>query len=58
MNKIKPMPKGSGFQVFQQIAVRNKVKLNELVAIQFNDMPDSIINYITKHYPDIKIKKF
>lgn len=49
---------GDAFQVFQQIAVRNKVKLNELVAIQFNNMPDSIINYITKHYPDVKIKNF
>jgi hypothetical protein len=51
---------GEAFQVFQQVAVRNKVKLNELVAIQFNNdklVTDNIINYITKHYPYVKIKK-
>jgi hypothetical protein len=46
------------FQVFQQIAVRNKVNLNELVAIEFKkNVTDDIINYITKYYPNIIIKK-
>lgn len=51
------------FQIFQQIAVRNKVNLKELVAIEFKKefFSDSIINYITKYYinkyyPNVVIK--
>ena len=49
---------GKYFQVFQQIAVLNKVKLDELVAIKFKKgiITDSIIKYITKYYPNIIIK--
>jgi len=49
---------GFSFTIFQQVAVRNKVNLNELVAIEFRDkslITDIIINYITKYYPNIKI---
>jgi len=48
---------GKAFQVFQQIAVKNKVKLNELVAIQIKKdiATDKIINYITKYYPNLII---
>ena len=53
------MLNGYSFQTFQQIAVRNKVNLNELVAIGFRDKSfatDNIINYITKYYPNVVIK--
>jgi hypothetical protein len=56
---ISVLKKGKAFQVFQQIAVRNKVNLDELVAIQFYNKSfatESIIKYITKFYPNIIIK--
>ena len=56
---ISILENGKAFQIFQQIAVRNKVNLNELVAIEFNNKilaTDSIIKYITKMFPNIEIK--
>jgi hypothetical protein len=56
---ISVLKKGEAFQVFQQIAVRNKVNLDELVAIHFHNKScatESIIKYITKFYPTIIIK--
>jgi hypothetical protein len=56
---ISQLKHGEAFQVFQQIAVRNKVNLDELVAIQFYNKSfatESIIKYITKFYPTITIK--
>jgi len=56
---ISQLKNGEAFQVFQQIAVRNKVNLDELVAIQFYNKSfatESIIKYITKFYPTITIK--
>ena len=50
---------GNYFNRFQQVAVRNKVNLNKLVAIEFKDKKfatDKIINYITKYYPNVIIK--
>ena len=50
---------GKSFQIFQQVAVRNKVSLNELVAIEFkgkSSATNNIINYITKHYPHVIIR--
>ena len=50
---------GRYFNRFQQVAVRNKVNLNDLVAIEFQDKTlatDRIINYITKYYPNVMIK--
>jgi hypothetical protein len=50
---------GRAFQIFQQIAVRNKINLNELVAIEFKHpflVNNSIIEYITKYYPNIIIQ--
>ncbi len=46
------------FQYFQQVAIRNKVNLKELVAIEFTEgfENDKIINYISKYYPSIEIK--
>lgn len=47
------------FQVFQQIAIKNKVNLNELVAIEFKKntiIPNNIKKYISKYYPNIIIK--
>ena len=42
---------------FKQVAVRNKVNLKELVAIEFSKSfkNDKILNYISKNYPNIKI---
>ena len=42
---------------FKQVAVRNKVNLKELVAIEFSESfkNDKILNYISKNYPNIKI---
>jgi hypothetical protein len=47
----------SYFQNFQQVAVRNKVNLKELVAIEFSESfkNDKILNYISKNYPNIEI---
>jgi hypothetical protein len=50
---------GDAFQIFQQIAVLNKVNLKKLVAIEFNiiSKPNStLINYLNKNYPKIIIK--
>ena len=58
-HSISMLENGRAFQVFQQIAVRNKVNLNELVAIEFNGkftISDSIIKYITKMFPTVEIK--
>ena len=50
-------PKFEYFQ-FNQVAVRNKVNLKELVAIEFSESfkNDKILNYISKNYPNIEIK--
>jgi hypothetical protein len=56
---ISQLKNGEAFQVFQQIAVRNKVNLDKLVAIHFHNKSfatESIIKYITKFYPTIIIK--
>ena len=58
-HSISRLKNGKAFQIFQQIAVRNKVNLNELVAIEFNNnilATDSIIKYITKMFPNVEIK--
>lgn len=49
--------KGKAFQIFQQVAVHNKVNLNELVAIQLckNIVTNNLINFINKYYPNIII---
>ena len=47
------------FQVFQQIALSNKVNLKELICIEFRDKNDAtpdIIKYINKYYPNVEIK--
>ena len=46
------------FQVFQQVAVKNKINLKELIGIQFSEgfQNDKILNYISKNYPNIEIK--
>ena len=47
---------GIGFQIFNQIAIHNKVNLDELVGIEFKiDPPKSLLTYINKYYPDVKI---
>jgi hypothetical protein len=59
LKSLSLLKKGKAFQVFQQIAVRNKVNLDELVAIHFHNKSfatESIIKYITKLYPNIIIK--
>ena len=46
------------FQIFQQVAVKNKVNLKELIAIEITEgfQNDKILNYISKNYPNIEIK--
>ena len=46
------------FQIFQQVAVKNKINLKELIGIQFAEgfQNDKILNYISKNYPNIEIK--
>jgi len=56
-HSIKILPYGKSFQVFQQIAVKNRINMKELVAIKFNKKPsDSLLNYIKKYYPEINSK--
>jgi hypothetical protein len=47
------------FHAFQQIAIRNKINLKELVAIEIKKqyVSKNIINYITKNYPNVIIKQ-
>jgi hypothetical protein len=55
-NSISKLPKGKAFRVFQQIAINNKVNLNNLIGIHFTEEPtQSILKFINKHYPHIKI---
>jgi len=55
---ISLLENGKAFQVFQQIAIRNKINLDELVAIEFHDKPSkTILNYLNKYLPDVIIKK-
>jgi hypothetical protein len=56
-NSITKIPGGKAFQVFQQIAINNKVNLDNLVGIQFNyEAPtQSILGFINKNYPHVKI---
>jgi hypothetical protein len=56
---ISLLPNGNSFQVFQQIALSNKVSIKELVGIEFknkNDATPEIIQYINKYYPNVEIK--
>jgi hypothetical protein len=56
-NSTDKLPKGKSFQIFQQIAINNKVNLNDLVAIQFNfqEPTKSILKFINRNYPNIQI---
>lgn len=55
-NSISKLPNGKAFQIFQQIAIRKKLSLKNLVAIEFNRKPKTnIIKYIQKKYPNITI---
>jgi len=54
---IKRLLNGKSYQVFQQIAIKNKLNLKKLIAIKFNKKPsNSLLNYINKNYPEIIIK--
>ena len=56
---IRVLPDASSFQIFQQIAISNKVNLKELICIEFqnkNDATPYIIKYINKYYPTVEIK--
>jgi hypothetical protein len=59
-NSISKLKNGKVFQIFQQIAIRTKINLDELVAIdfiRFNKSDDKIIKYISKYYPHIIVNK-
>jgi hypothetical protein len=47
-------------QTIQQVSIKNKVNLKELIAIEFIEgcqiQNDNILNYISKYYPNIEIK--
>ena len=55
---ISLLPHGDAFESFQQIAIRNKINLNNLVGIKFkkNIVSDNVINYIKKYYSNVIIK--
>ena len=57
-HSISLLPRGDAFESFQQIAIRNKINLNNLVGIKFkkNIVSDNVINYIKKYYPNVIIK--
>jgi hypothetical protein len=54
---IKVMPKGKSFQVFQQIAIKDKIKFKDyLVGIDFYSKPSNkLVKYINKNYPNVEI---
>ena len=56
-NSITKLPYGKAFQIFQQVAINNKVNLNNLVGIHFNSQvpTQSILKLIKKNYPRVKI---
>ena len=44
------------FQVFQQVAIKNKCNIkNFLIAIQLKKPSDKILNYISIHYPKVTL---
>jgi hypothetical protein len=56
---ISVLKNGDAFHVFQQVAVHNKINLNNLICIEFNNKEDAnqnIVNYIKKYYPNVEIK--
>ena len=55
-NSISVYPKS--FEIFQQVAIKNKVSLTELVSIELRKdlATDKILNFIYKYYPNIEIK--
>ena len=56
---ISVLENGKAFEAFQQITVLNKINLNKLICIEFNNKDDAtknIINYIKKYYPEVEIK--
>ena len=56
---INILPDAASFQVFQQIAISNKVNLKELICIEFRDKNDAtpdVVQYIKKYYPNVEIK--
>jgi hypothetical protein len=57
-HSISQLENGKAFQIFQQIAIRNKINLDELVAIEFREEPSkAILNYLNKYLPNVIIKK-
>ena len=54
---INVLSNGKHFQIFQQVAIKNKVNIKDkLVGIQFQSKPsDKLIQYIHTNYPDVKI---
>jgi hypothetical protein len=60
-HSINVLPKGESFQVFQQVAIKNKIPLDNLVGIEIKiNLSDSkkekITKYINKHYPNVTIR--
>ena len=53
---ISRLKNGDSFQVFQQIAILNKINIKELVGIEFTvNVDSSIINNIQTNFPNVKI---
>jgi hypothetical protein len=59
-NSIGKIKGGKAFQAFQQIAIKSKISLDNLIAIEFkitkNNKINKIIDYINTYYPHIIIK--
>ena len=46
----------SSFQLYQQIAIENKINLKNLIEIEFKKVPsEKILNFINEFYPNVKI---
>ena len=56
-NSTSKLPKGKAFQIFQQIAIQNKVNIEPfIVGIELIQPSQKTLNIINKLYPNIKVK--
>lgn len=55
-SSISKLPHGRAFQVFNQVAIKNRVKIHKYLAgIQLFNPNIKLVKYIKKYYPDVRI---